>query len=188
MTPFFQIVTDLRLGVDILRRRRHGVIEVVDGQFRRVLLRPYPAVVSLPYVVLVGQWSHRHTGGDRCLLYYSQPRRFPNFLTLRYLASTRGSSPASLRRVLEALDEIARLKQSDALLADVANWRISARLLARLGWAPHCGSRWHRHYIKRFYGNYPPRPRWLEPLCLARPFAADADPAQVPGLTVNAEL
>jgi len=163
MAPLFQTVTDLRLGADVLRRRRHGVIEVVDGRFRRVLLRPYPAVVSLPYVVLVGRWSHRHTSGDRCLLYYSQPRRFPNFLALRYVASSRGSSLAGFFRVLEVLDEIARVKQSDALLTDVADWRISARLLARLGWAPHCPSRWHRHYIKRFYGSYPPRPRWLQP-------------------------
>ena len=184
MTPLFQTVTDLCSGDDILRRRRHGVIEVVDGRFRRVLLRPYPAVVSLPYAVLAGQWSHRYTGGDRCLLYYSQPRRCPNFLALRYVASSRGASLAGLVRMLEVLDEIARLKRTDALLADVANWRISPRLLARLGWAPHCPSRWHRHHIKRFYGSYPPRPQWLEPPCSARPLAAGVDLAQVPGLTV----
>ena len=167
MTSLFQTVTDLRLGADTLRRRRHGVIEVVDGRFRRVLLRPYPAVVSLPYVVLVGAWHHRHTSGDRCLLYYSQPRRFPNFLAIRYVASTRGSSLASFFRVLEVLDEIARAKRSDALLTDVANGRVSPRLLARLGWEAHCPSRWHRHYIKRFYGSYPARPRWLQPAPLS---------------------
>jgi hypothetical protein len=60
------------------------------------------------------------------------------------------------------LDEIARLKRSDALLCDVSNWRISERLMARFGWEPHCPSRWHRHYIKRFYGEYPPPAGWLE--------------------------
>lgn len=163
MTPLFETVTDLRQQADVLRRRRHGVIEIVDGQFRRVLLRPYPALVSLLYVALVGDWRHRHAGGDRCLLYYSQPRRSPNFLALRYVASSRSASLASLARVLEVLDEIARVKQTDALVTDVANFRISARLLARLGWESHCPSRWHRHYIKRFYGSFPPRPRWLQP-------------------------
>lgn len=56
---------------------------------------------------------------------------------------------------LAALDEIARIKQTDALLADVLNFRISPRMLARYGWASHKPSRWHRHYIKRFYGSYP---------------------------------
>jgi len=54
------------------------------------------------------------------------------------------------------LDEIARIKRSDALLTDASNLRISDRLLARWGWVPHTSSRWHRHHIKRFYGNYPP--------------------------------
>ncbi len=69
---------------------------------------------------------------------------------------------SSLARALDVLDEIARLKRSDALLCDVGNWRIGAKLLARWDWQPHCPSRWHRHYIKRFYGNYPPRAKWLE--------------------------
>ena len=66
---------------------------------------------------------------------------------------------ATLRLGLAVLDEIARLKQSDALLCQVSNWRISAELLGRAGWVRHCPSRWHRHYIKRFYGVYPPKLR-----------------------------
>jgi hypothetical protein len=45
---------------------------------------------------------------DRCLLYYNQPRRMPNFL-------------------------------------------------ARFGWEPHKPQRWHRNFIRRFYGVYPSR-------------------------------
>jgi pyruvate,water dikinase len=54
---------------------------------------------------------------------------------------------------------IARLKGSDALLCDVANGRITTKLLSRWGWEPHCPSWFHRHYIKRFYGVYPVRGR-----------------------------
>ena len=62
---------------------------------------------------------------------------------------------ATVHAALAALDEIARIKQTDALLADVLNFRLSAPLLARYGWVPHKPNRWHRHYIKRFYGEYP---------------------------------
>lgn len=161
MLNLFATIDDLPSADDLLRRGRHGVIEAVGGQFRRVQLRPWPAMVSLPYVLLAGAWQHRHASGDRCLLYYNQPRRYPNFLALQYIISSRGGSLASIYRALDVLGEIARIKRSDALLADVTNARISARLLARLGWEAHCPSRWHRNYIKRFYGVYPSRPDWL---------------------------
>lgn len=154
MRRLFETVTDLEQGAEALRLRRHGVIEVVDGRLRSVRLRPYPAWVSAAYVLLVGRGEHRCGSVDRCLLYYSQPWRFPNFLALRYVVSTRRGSLASFFRALAVLDEIARIKRADALLTDVANGRISARLLARLGWEAHCPSRWHRNYIKRFYGVY----------------------------------
>ena len=67
----------------------------------------------------------------------------------------------TLIRASAVLDEIARLKQSDALLCDVSSGRITTRLLSRWGWEPHCPSWFHRHYIKRFYGVYPARPAWL---------------------------
>ncbi|MGA2065203.1 MAG: hypothetical protein ABSG86_09545 [Thermoguttaceae bacterium] len=126
-----------------------------------MLLRPWPKLASGPEIVLLGQWQHRWRRGDRIRLYYNQPRRFPNFLALKYAVSSRHTSLGSLRRALDVLDEIARLKRSDALLCDAGNWRISTRLLARWGWVPHCPSRWHRHFIKRFYGVYPPPQAWL---------------------------
>ena len=56
---------------------------------------------------------------------------------------------------LELLNEIARIKRSDAILCDAWNSRMSPRVLHRWGWEPHTSSRWHRNYIKRFYGCYP---------------------------------
>jgi len=164
MGPLFETVDDLVRGTEILRRRRYGVIEAAGGQLTRVRLRPWPKIATVPGIVFVGGWHHRHKAGDWCLGYYNQPRSFPSFLVLKYVVSGRGGTLASLYRVLETLDEIARLKGSDALLCDVANWRVSEALMARWGWEPHCPSRWHRHYIKRFYGNYPKRPDWIERL------------------------
>ena len=158
MPPLFETITDLHDQADRLRRRRYGVIEVVDGELRLVLLRPWLKIVSAPGIWLFGGWHHRHCHGDRVLLYYNQPLRFPNFLVLSYFRSARDTTFRSVRRALGVLDEIARLKRSDAILCDVANWRISPRALTRFGWAPHCPARWRRHYIKRFYGEYPAAP------------------------------
>ena len=157
----FETVTELTAGADVLRRRRYGMIEVVDGRLRRISLRPLPKIVSGPGILLLGQLYHRYRSGDRMLVYYNQPWRFPNYLAVKYAVSSRQTTLGSLCRALSVLDEIARLKRSDALLCDVGNWRISQGQLARWGWEPHCPSRWHRHYIKRFYGNYPPPPPWL---------------------------
>ena len=131
------------------------MIEAADGRFRRVVLRPFPKIVSVPGAMLMGGLRHRRRPGDSIRLYYNRPRRFPNFLVLKYAESARRTSFASLTRALSVLDEIARLMRSDALLCDVSNGRISSRLLGRWGWEPHCPSWFHRHYIKRFYGSYP---------------------------------
>jgi hypothetical protein len=157
----FDTVTDLDAGAEVLRRRHYGVIEVANGRFREVRLRPWPKIASGPEILLLGQWQHRVRGGDRLLIYYNQPWRFPGFLALKYAVSSRRTSFGSLRRALDVLDEIARLKRSDALLCDAGNWRLSTRMMARCGWVPHCPSRWHRHFIKRFYGSYPPPAAWL---------------------------
>jgi hypothetical protein len=157
---WFETVTDLRREAEVLRRRPYGVIEAVEGRFRRVVLRPFPKLTSLPEIAFFGRWYHGRRSGDRCLLYYDQPRRFPSFLTVKYLVSARGTTWATLGRVLDVLDEIARLKGSDAILCAVANGRISGQVMHRYGWERHCPSRWYRHYIKRLYGDYPPRAGW----------------------------
>jgi hypothetical protein len=148
-------ITDLVESADLLRRHPYGVIEVADGRLRRVVLRPLPKMASFGGALLIGGWRHRRRRGDCIRLFYNQPRRFPNFLVLKYAESARDTSFGTLTRALAVLDEIARLKRSDALLCDATNGRITTKLLSRWGWQPHCPSWFHRHYIKRFYGVYP---------------------------------
>ena len=105
--------------------------------------------------------------GDRCRLYYNQPRTSPDYLALKYVLSSRDSSLATFFGALAVLDEVARIKRSDAIVTDVANFRISERLLARFGWERHTTSRWHRNYIKRFYGQYP-QSRYIPSLTVSR--------------------
>ncbi len=152
----FQTITDPRAAADVVRARRYGVIDVVEGRLVGVHLRPFPKFVSLLDVLFWGRFYHDRIPGDRCRLYYNQPRSSPDYLALKYVLSSRDSSLATFFGALAVLDEVACIKRSDAIVTDVANFRISERLLARLGWERHTTSRWHRNYIKRFYGQYPP--------------------------------
>ena len=152
----FAVVTDLAAGAKLLRRRRYGVIEVADERLLRICLRPLPKLGSWLETKLEGQLRHRRGRGNYCRLYYNQPWSASGFLAVTYAFSTQGATLATVRGALLVLDEIARLKQSDALVCDVANARISERLLARWGWSPLAPRRWQRNYIKRFYGVYPP--------------------------------
>jgi hypothetical protein len=148
-------IVDWRAGRDELLRRRYGVIECTAGRLVAVHLRHWPKLASWPEIWPVGPGYHARGPVDRCLLYYNQPRRHSNFLALRYVASTLGTSYATTRAALSALDAVAELKRTDALLCDAANTRISDRLLARFGWVAHKPQRWRRNFIKRFYGVYP---------------------------------
>jgi hypothetical protein len=155
MFSLFESIVDFGAGREQIRARRFGVIETVGGQFHALHLRPWPKLVSLPEVWPLG--SRYHAGGepDRCLLFYNQPWRMPNFLALKYVVSTSGTSYATFRAALTTLDAVAELKRTDAIVCDAGNLRLSDRLMARFGWEPHKPQRWHRNFIRRFYGSYP---------------------------------
>jgi hypothetical protein len=155
MRPIFQIVTDLHAQAETLRAGRHGVIEVVNGRLQQVRLRPFRKIVSLPEVMFWGDFYHRHRPGDRCRLFYDQVRGQPNYLCVKYVLSGRDTTLASLHGAMRVLDEIARIKGTDAVVSEAFNIRISDRLAERWGWQKHKPSRWRRHFIKRFYGSYP---------------------------------
>jgi hypothetical protein len=151
----FETVLDLGTGSERIRARRYGVIETAGGALAAVHLRLWPKVVSLPEIWPVRARFHGRGESDRCLLFYNQPWRMPNFLALKYIVSTTGTSYGTFRAALMVLDSIAALKQIDAIVCDAANVRLSDRLMARLGWEPHKPQRWHRNFIRRFYGEYP---------------------------------
>ena len=131
------------------------MIETAGGELQAVHLRPWPKLLAAPELLPLGPRYHQRGEADRCLLYYNQPRRMPNFLALKYIVSTLGTSYRTFRAALTALDAIAELKHIDAIVCDAANMRLSDRLMARLGWEPHKPQRWHRNFIRRFYGVYP---------------------------------
>jgi len=150
-----ETICDFEAGRDRIRVRRYGVIETSGGQLRAVHLRSWPKLLAAPEMLPLGPRYHERGVADRCLLYYNQPRSMPSFLALKYVVSTLGTSYRTFRAALIALDWIAELKQIDAIVCDAANVRLSDRLMARLGWEAHRPQRWHRNFIRRFYGTYP---------------------------------
>lgn len=148
-------ITDFDSDRQQIRARRYGVIETVGGRLAAIRLRPWPKLLALPEVIPLDPRYHASGAPDRCLLYYNQPWRMPNYLALKYIVTTSGTSFATFRAALKVLDAVAALKEIDAIVCDAANIRLSDRIMRRLGWEPHKPQRWHRNYIRRFYGEYP---------------------------------
>ena len=155
MPRWRETIYDLDTGRERIGARRYGVIETAGGELQAIHLRWWPKLVSMSELWPLGPRYHCRGAADRCLLYYNQPQRMPDFLALRYVVSTAGTSYATFRAALKTLDQVAALKHVDAIVCDAGNIRLSDRLMARLGWEPHKPQRWHRNYIRRFYGVYP---------------------------------
>lgn len=150
-----ETITEFDAARERLRTRHYGVIETVGGKLAAVQLRPWPKLVSLRELVPLDDRYHPGGAADRCRLYYNQPWRMPNYLALKYIETTGGTSYATFRAALKVLDAIAELKGIDAIVCDAANLRLTDRVMRRLGWEPHKPQRWHRNFIRRFYGSYP---------------------------------
>jgi hypothetical protein len=146
-------VTHIALQVKQLTARRAGHIVIQDGKLVAVFGRWWPYLGNH----LRAAWDQRfrQTEEDRCELFYHAAISSPQFLTLSYIHSGEKTSLASVYAATLVLDEIARLKRSLAIVCNVTNDRISDRAIARWGWESHCHAWSGRHFIKRFYGEYP---------------------------------
>src|SRR6476660_10572712 len=113
MTWPIETIGDLAAGCERICAHRYGVIETAGGELRAVHLRPWPKLLAAPELLPLGAKYHQRGTADRCLLYYNQPRRMPNFLALKYVVSTTGTNYRTFRAALLILDAIAELKGVD---------------------------------------------------------------------------
>ncbi len=153
--PLFETATDFVQDADMIRRRRYGVIEAAAGKLQAVRFRPWPKLVSLPEALWWGPARHKNWPGDRCRMFFNQPRGHSRYLALIYFLSGRQTTLATFYAAVRALDEIARIKQCDGIVTEASNRRISDRLFAKEGWEAHGSDPRRRQFIKRFYGVYP---------------------------------
>ncbi|MBA2115785.1 hypothetical protein [Bremerella alba] len=151
---WFETTHNLDEAADLVRRRRYGVIRVESGTFHSLTFRPWPKLISRVEIETLGRWKHNR-GGDSCRIYYNFPISSPGFLSLAYVESSRQTTWKTLRRGSEVLDWIAELRQTDASVCELSNNKVSTRAMQRQGWQPHCEHLSSRHFIKRFYGEYP---------------------------------
>lgn len=161
MMRLFENVRDLSGEQETIVRRPYGIIEVTNGRLTNIRFRPWPKIITALEVVTWGRRYHDQAEGNRCWLYYNQPRQHRNFLTLKYVVSTRHTTYKTIRAASVVLDEIARLKRSDAIVCQLSNDRLSDRFMRRIGYEPHLPNSPRRHYIRRFYGQYPKSHRAL---------------------------
>ena len=161
MFPFaghlFQTISCPERDKDIVLRRSYGVIEVRNAELYAIHFRPYPKLVSVAEIKWSEFWQ-RSTATiqcDRVLLYFNQPLLHKKFLALKYFVSDYKSSLASIAVCLSVLDYVAKIKQTDAIVTEITNNRIKDRHLSHFGWEEHMQGKRARHWIKRFYGEYP---------------------------------
>jgi hypothetical protein len=138
---------------DLLARRRCGCIVTRAGKLEAVYGRWWPHLGNMMQIL----WDTHFKTLDRdcCRLFYHQPLTSPGYLTLSYVQAGPATSIATLYAAGLILDEIARLRQSNAIVSEISNERISEKWLNRWGWEAHCPHLAGRHFIKRFYGVYP---------------------------------
>lgn len=155
MSHLIETVRDVAEGQDILRRRRYGMIEASKGRLVLIRLKPWPKMGSLLEAHWLQSMKSKRQQHDVCRLYYNQPIGHSRYLALSYVESSLGTSLKTVYKTLDTLSQIAFIKRSDAILAEITTNQITDRALARRGWERHLEHQKKRHWIKRFYGEYP---------------------------------
>jgi hypothetical protein len=153
---------------EMIRRRRYGVIETARGELSRIDFRPFPKWISIVEIVYQQYRFHRRRTENRCLIYYNAPRRCPAYLVAAYILTFAGTRYDTVHRACDVLDEVARIRQSEAIVCHVTNRRMSDRVMERFGWRKQAIHPRRRHFIKRFGETGPGEESEIIPVCEAK--------------------
>jgi hypothetical protein len=162
MAKWFVRIDDIEAERERVRQARYGMIEAVAGQFRQLQLRPWPKLVSGVEAMWIGGATHARKQRDRVRFWYSQPFGHNHYLILSYAVSEMGTSALTLRAAFRVLDRIAEFKKCDAILCEASNPRLNDRIMKYWGFERHMPNARRKHYIRRFYGEFP-APRNITP-------------------------
>lgn len=135
---------------DLVREQRYGLIEVVAPSQVMLRFRRFAKLVTVWSVLWAKIWTHARTPGDSCRLYYDAPRSCPGFVIIKLMTSHRNTSYRSTRKAMAALDRIATLRNSTAIVFHASNARITEQVMQRFGYERHAKHLPGRHFIKRF--------------------------------------
>ena len=140
-------VPSLEGNSDKIRSWNYGELELSDGNLIGIYPRWWPRIAS--------QWEAfqdsyiRTLRADFCRAYYAFPRRAPGFMSVLYAKSGPNTQYKTLYRAVLVIDEIARLKDADAIVCQTISSRASERLMNRCGYVRPAQSVGENHSIKR---------------------------------------
>ena len=134
-------------NVDRVRGWSYGELELSNGELLGIYPRWWPKLAS--------QWESFHDNylrnlpADFCRVYYAFPRRTPGFMSVLYARSGPNTQYKTLYKAVVVTDEIAKLRNSDAIVCQTISPRASERLMNRWGYVRHAFDLGDNHYIKR---------------------------------------
>ena len=134
-------------NVDRVRGWSYGELELSNGELLGIYPRWWPKLAS--------QWESFHDSylrnlpADFCRVYYAFPRRAPGFMSVLYARSGPNTQYKTLYKAVVVTDEIAKLRNSDAIVCQTISPRASERLMNRWGYVRHAFVLGDNHYIKR---------------------------------------
>ena len=130
-----------------LRSWRYGEIEIANGQLTSIYPRWWPRLGSR----WESYWDryNRKLPTDFCVAYYAFPRSAPGYMSLLYARSGPSTQYKTIYRAVFTLEQIAKLRNSNAIVCEMISERGTERLMNRWGYVRHALSLGDNHYIKR---------------------------------------
>lgn len=120
---------------------------LVNGSSFTIQKRLWPRIASSFDVF----WDEKVSSGEpnSCRVFLSFPKRAPGYLTVNYLCTGPNTEYRILARATKIVDQIAIVRNCQAIVCQVISQRISERLLQRWGYVPHAQSLGNGHFIRR---------------------------------------
>jgi len=132
---------------DELQACNYGEVLLSHGELVAIYPRWWPKIASrweaIQHTLL------RSLPEDVCRAYYAFPRRAPGYMTVIYAHSGPNTHYRTLYRGVKVMEDIARLRNTKAMVCESVNARVDERLLNRWGYVKHAVSLGGNHYIKR---------------------------------------
>jgi hypothetical protein len=131
----------------LLRSWRYGEVEIAHGQLVAIYPRWWPRFGS--HWESVQDSYLRTLPDDCCRAYFAFPRSAPGFMSVLYAQSGPKTQYRTILKAAQVMDEIATLKNADAIVCQMVSDSGTERLMNRWGYVRHAFALGDNHYIKR---------------------------------------
>jgi len=126
---------------------RYGEVVLRNGQITAVQARWWPRWGTVWGAMM--DRVVRTLPEDECRFYYSFPIGSPGYMSLLYVHAGERTSYRTFHQGIVAMDTIAGLRASRAIVCQVTNDRLTDRMMYRWGYVKHAENLGPSHYIRR---------------------------------------